>query len=98
MAAPIQVALVGVEVSAATAKEYVIIRNITRGAKLTGALGTNKQIVFNKAPTSEWQNGDLIQAEIRGRVQGVKQETIRHGGATIKISAEADTTTPGVSL
>ena len=60
--------------------------------------GTDKSTVFNPAPTLAWLNGDKIQAEIRGRLQGIKQETIRSGGTIITIPSSGDTTTPGVSL
>ncbi len=90
---------IGVKVVAATEGEYVRVRNLTRGGTLTGALqGSDKSIVFNPAPTLQWQDGDLIQAEIEGSVAGVKQEKIEKGGAIIKISAAADTSLPEVSL
>ena len=100
MAAPKLVAVIGVRVAAANTGEFVLIRNLTRGGKLTGAVeGVQKSIVFNKAPAIEWQDGDLIQGEIRGRLKGVKQETIKSGGIRqIVIVGTADTATAGVAL
>ena len=99
MADPNLARAIVVKCSNANIGEYVIVRNLTRGGRLTGALaGTDRSIVLNPAPSLEWQNGDIVQGEIRGRLQGVKQETIRVGGAKIQITGVADTTTPGVDL
>ena len=102
MPAPTLAKVIGVKVSIANVGEYVIVRNLTRGGKLTGKLqGTDRGIVFNPAPDLVWQDKDLIQAEIRGRLQGVAQKRIESGVVQFKssdLSAAADTTTPGVSL
>ncbi len=99
MAAPKLAKVIGVKVPAANIGEFVIIRNLTRGGKLTGAVkGTDRSINFNAAPVTEWEAGDVIQGEIRGRIAGVKQETISAGGAQIRISAAADTSSPSVNL
>ena len=99
MAAPNLATAIGIKAGAANIGEYVIIRNLTRGGKLTGALkGTDRSIVFNPAPSARWQEKDVIQAEIRGRLQAVKKVTIQGGSANIKLVGVADTTTPGVSL
>lgn len=100
MADPIIPKIIGVKCADASIGEYVIVRNLTRGGKLTGKItGTDRNINFN--PQKEeltWLDEDLIQAEIRGRLQGVKQEKIRQGGAKILLVGAADTTTPGVEL
>lgn len=100
MADPTLAKIIGVKVTGANIGEYVIVRNLTRGGKLTQKLaGTDRSTAFNPAPDLQWQNGDLIQAEFRGRAQGVKQEIIKKGGVNIIIQdVTADTTTPGVSL
>ena len=99
MANPVLAKVIGVKVSAANVGEYVIVRNLTRGGQLTQKLaGTDKGTVFNPAPSLAWQDKDVIQAEIRGRLQGYKRTIIQHGGANITITGTADTTTPGVSL
>ncbi len=99
MAAPNLVTAIGIKAGAANIGEYVIVRNFTRGGKLTGKVaGADRSIVFNPAPSTQWQEGDVIQAEIRGRLQGVKKVTIQGGSANIKLTGVADTTTPGVSL
>ena len=102
MADPKLSKMLGVKVAAANIGEFVIVRNLDRGGQLTGAVkGTDRSVVFNPAktiPNLQWQEQDLIQAEIRGRLQGVKQERIRKGGIDIQIDASTDTSTPGVSL
>ena len=101
MADPKLVATIGVKVgTTANVGEFVILRNLTRGGKLTGAVkGTDRSIVFNPAPSTQWEVGDQLQAEIRGRIAGVKQEIISKArGAIITISASTDTNKPGVSL
>ncbi len=102
MAAPILSKAIGVKVSIANIGEYVIVRNLTRGGQLTGKVeGTDRSIIFNPAPALAWQDGDKIQAEIRGRLQGVAQQIIKSGKADFtskELGAAADTTTPGVSL
>ena len=99
MADPILSKTIGVKVSAASAGDYVIVRNITRGGQMTGKVNaTDKGIVFNRAITAQWENKDVVQGEITGSVSGVGQATIRGGGAVIKITASADTSTPGVLL
>lgn len=90
---------IGVKCPEANIGEYVIVRNLTRGGQLTGKVTkSDGGVTFNPAPDLQWQNKDLIQAEIRGRLQGVKQGTIAAGGVVIRLIGTADTTTPGVSL
>lgn len=99
MADPNLAKLIGVKVGAANIGEYVIVRNLTRGGQLTGKLEkSDRGHVFHPTASLGWVDGDVIQGEIRGRLQGVKQETIQSGSATIKIDGVADTTTPGVNL
>ena len=100
MPAPNIPANIGVKVPNANEGEFVIVRNLTRGGQLTGALsGTDKNIVFNKAPAGEWQDKDLIQAEIDGSVTGMKQGTIATRKVDVSIKdASADTSTPGVDI
>ena len=94
---PVRTRTIGVKVADGTEGEYVILRNLDTGAKLTNKLNSKKEVVF-KAPITNWRNGDKIQVEIEGSVAGVKQATIGSGGASITLSASADTSTPGVSL
>ena len=90
---------IGVKVAAANAGEYVIVRNLTKGGQLTQPLkGTDKGTVFNPAPELEWEDGDVIQAEIRGRIAGAQQKTIQKGTVIFTINPVTDTTTPGVNL
>jgi len=92
----------GAKVSDASVGEFVIFRNLTVGGKVTGPVsGSDGGIILTPAPSIQWNNGDLIQCEIRGRLQGVAQKNIKSGKAEFKsseIAAVADTTTPGVSL
>lgn len=99
MANPNLAKVIGVKVSAANIGEYVIVRNLTKGGQLTGKLEkSDRGHVFHPTASLGWVDGDVIQGEIRGRIQGVKQETIQSGSAIIKITGTADTTTPGVNL
>ena len=103
MANPVLAKLIGVKVgTTANIGEYVIVRNLTRGGQLTQKLaGTDRSTVFNPATSLAWQDGDVIQAEIRGRLTGVAQKTIRSGGVSFSandMGASADTGSPGVSL
>lgn len=103
MAAPVLAKTIGVKLgTTANEGEYVTVRNLTRGGKLTGAIkGDDRSIVFNPAPSLAWQDGDLIQAEASGRLVGVKQKTIQSGGinfSTQDMNVSANTDTPGVSL
>ncbi len=100
MADPKLVSTVGVKAPLVNIGEFVILRNLTRGGKLTGAVkGEGRGIVFNPAPSTQWEVGDQLQAEARGRVAGVKQEVISKArGAILTISGSVDTSTPGVSL
>ena len=100
MAAPKLPVTIGLKVPIANVGEFVIIRNLTRGGQLTGQVrGTDRSAVFNPAPTTQWENGDLIQAEVRGRIAVAKQETVRVRKVDFdKLNAVADTTTPGINL
>jgi len=102
MADPIIPVVIGVKVPTANIGEFVIVRNLTRGGKLTKALrGTDRSVVLNPAPSLRWQEGDTIQAEIRGRLAGVAQKTIESGKVQFtgsQLGATVDTSTPGVSL
>lgn len=103
MANPVLVKTIGVKLgSTANEGEFVTVRNLTRGGKLTGAVkGTDRSIVFNPASSLTWRDGDVIQAEASGRLAGVKQKTIQSGGVGFSIQdmgVVADTGTPGVSL
>lgn len=102
MTAPVLAKTIGVKVALANEGEYVIIRNLTRGSQLTQKLsGTDRGTVFNPAPSLAWQDEDLIQAEIRGRLVGVSQKTVQFGGIKFSskdLGAVTDTDTPGVNL
>ena len=99
MADPKLVKLIGVKAASGNAGETVILRNLTRGGKLTGLLSSNKDIVFNAAPSAQWQTDDVVQAEMRGRVGGAARAVLsKDAQINITLSVTADTTTPGVTL
>ena len=77
MADPKKAAAMGVKVPNATAGEFVILRNLTRGGKLTQVLSgaSNPNTVFNAAPAIEWKEGDVIRnltrgGKLTGKIQG----------------------------
>ncbi len=94
---PVRTRTIGVKVADGTEGEYVILRNLDTGAKLTNKLNSKKEVVF-KAPITNWRNGDKIQVEIEGSVAGTEQKKLQSGGVKFDLSASADTSTPGVSL
>ena len=99
MAAPNLPVTIGVAVSNANVGEFAIIRNLTTGLKLTQELkGSKGETIFNPAPSVQWSEGDLIQLEVRGRIKGVAQKTIKSRSAKFSLTGSTDTTTPGVSL
>ena|SRR3990167_7165960 len=97
---PVKPKVIGVKCEAANAGEYIIVRNLTNGQIKTQAIGgSDKSTVVDAAPDFEWSEGDLIQAEIQGRVKGSKQGRIQAGGVQIILNnATADTATPGLTL
>jgi len=99
MAAPVIVKAIGLKVTGANIGEFAIIRNFTRGGQLTQKLsGSDRSTVFNPAPDLEWKEGDVVQAEIRGRITGAKKTTLTSRGAEITITGATDTSTDGVVL
>ena len=91
--------VIGFKVTGANVGEYVIVRNLTRGGQLTGRLaGTDRSVNLNPAPALQWENGDLLQGEVRGRITGVQQQKIDRRRAVFKITAATDTATDGVTL
>ena len=102
MASPVIPKAIGMKVAEASVGEFYIIRNLTKGGQLTKKIiASDLGVTFNPATGLTWAEGDLIQAEIRGRLAGVAQKKIKSGTAQFTskdISASADTSTPGVSL
>jgi len=100
VADPVRPKVIGVKVAAANIGEFVIIRNLTRGGKLTDKLtGTDRSVTLTPAPTIQWEEGDLIQGEIRGRLKGITQKKISKGGIReILIVGSTDTATSEVLL
>ena len=102
MAAPVLPKAIGVKVASARVGEFYILRNLTRGGQLTKKItSSDRGETFNPSTALTWQDGDVVQAEIRGRLAGVAQKTIRSGTADFEskdMSASVDTSTPGVSL
>ena len=102
MADPKVPVVLGAKVASANIGEFVIFRNLTRGEKLTGRLqGADRNIVLSPAPSAQWEDNDLIQLEIRGRLSGVAQGRISSRKLDFKskdLAASVDTTTVEVSL
>lgn len=97
MADPIISKVITVKAATTNDGEFVILRNLTRGGQLTAPV-KDEAAIFNPAPNTQWREKDLLQAEIRGRLQGAKQQTIQSGGTKITIKTSTDTSSPSVSL
>ena len=100
MADPKLVKTIGIKVPNANIGEYITVKNLTRGGQVSAKLaGTDLSAVVNPAPSLQWQDGDMVQGEIHGRLNGYQRIKIQSGGANIfSLTATADTTTPGVAL
>ena len=91
--------VIGVKVPDANIGEYVKVINLSNGGQYYAKLqGTDRSAAISQNEDFTWNNGDNIQAEIHGRLNGVSRTTIQGGGANITLSATADTTTPGADL
>jgi len=100
MADPRSRKVVAVKVTNANIDEYVKVTNLTSGgttyAKIRGA---DRSAIVGPPEDFDWNNGDTVQAEIHGRLNGMVRGKIQAGGSTeLVITASADTTTPGADL
>ena len=99
MADPIRQRIISVKVAAANIGEYVKVTNHTSGGQFYGRVqGTDRSVIINQDDDFTWANGDTIQAEIHGRLNGYARGIIQAGGADLRIEASVDTTTPGGDL
>ena len=99
MADPTRQKIISIKIALANIGEYVTIKNLTRGGQLIQPVkGIDRNTIFNPAPNLQWLEGDIIQAEIHGRVNGYTRSVLSSGGTPIIINASVDTATPGVSL
>lgn len=91
--------VIGVKVPDASIGEYVKVSNLTSGGQYYAKIqGTDRSVVLSQNEDFIWAENDVIQAEIHGRINGYARKTIQAGGASIIISASADTSTPGADL
>ena len=99
VADPIRQKIIGVKVDNANIGEYVKVTNLTNGGKFYEKLqGTDRSVIINPGEDFTWKNGDNIQAEIHGRLNGIVRTTIQSGGVRVAIPASVDTATPGADL
>lgn len=100
MADPRRPKVIGVKVPAANIGEYVKVTNLTSGGSATARIsGTDRVAITNPGEDFAWNNGDTIQAEIHGRINGYARAKIEGGGiGEMAINASADTSTPGADL
>ena len=91
---------IGVKVVGANIGELVILRNLTQGQTLAKQIaGSDRNVVFQPADSDyQWNYGDVVQAEIHGRLQGAARVTLNIGLNTINLSASTDTSTASVKL
>jgi len=99
MADPVKPVTIGVKAPDANVGEFVTVRNLKQGFKLTGAVGgTDRSISLTPPISEEWDNGAIIQAEMRGRLVAVSQKKLQAGGVKFTLAATADTSTVGIAL
>ena len=100
MADPIRQKIIGVKIPDASIGEYCKVVNLTSGGQFYAKIGgTDRSVVINPNEDFTWSNGDTVQAEIHGRINGQAKSIIQSGGIMFTISGlSADTTTPGADL
>lgn len=64
----------------------IVVRNLTSGGKVTSEMNDKGQIIVDLANVSDWQAGDVIVAERRGRYIGAASHTIETGKNPPKLS------------
>lgn len=99
MANPNNPKIIGVKIPAANIGETVVFRNLTTGENTTALIaGTDRSAIIASNISSTWNEGDKVQCEVHGRIQGAIQGLISKGGFQTTITATTDTASPGVSL
>ena len=99
VSAPRRQKVIGINVPGANIGEYVKVTNITSGGHVYAKLqGTDRSAIISQNEDFTWEEGDVIHAEMLGRIVGFTRTTIQGGGADITLSAAADTLTPGADL
>lgn len=91
--------VIAVKVPNASIGEYVKVTNLTKGGSYYSKLqGGDRNTNISQNEDFTWENEDDIQAEIHGRLDGYARTKIQSGGASVQITATADTSTPGADL
>ena len=100
VADPVRQKIIGVKIPDASIGEYCKVTNLTSGGQFYAKLGgVDRSVVINPGEDFTWNNGDIVQAEIHGRINGQARATIGAGGIMFTISGlSADTSTPGADL
>mgnify|MGYP001612682924 CR=1 FL=1 len=96
---PVIQKIIAVTVKNANVGEYVKVNNLTSGGQFYARIqGDDRIALVNQDDDFTWNNGDTIQAEIHGRINGVARGKIQAGGANLTIDTSTDTATPGADL
>ena len=80
--------------------ETIKIFNQTRGGYINATLNAKGEAIVNPKDEGKtsWQDGDIIVAEIHGRLQGYGTATFSDDSFSITMSDAADTGSPAVDL
>ena len=94
--------VIGIQASGALSEgEYVIVKNLTSGGKITDKANSNGEVLINPGDSGlTWNNGDTLSVEVQGRLLGSTSTTISKGGAKVTVTATTAKTAalPAVSL
>lgn len=80
--------------------EKIKLFNQTRSGYINATLGKKSEVIINPLDEGkiDWVDGDVIVAEMHGRLQGYGTGTFSDDGFSITITTAADTNTPAVDL
>ena len=92
-------AIITIKVTNGNEGEYVKVTNFTSGGTIRGKLNSNKEVILEPSESNlTWNENDSISVEMYGRITNSSLKTISKGGASVTLTASADTTTPMVNL
>ena len=87
MPTPDTILIIGVDVTDGREGEWVKVTNFTKGGTIRKQLDATKRATINSKEHGnfdDWDKGDVVQAEIQGRVTSVLKQTITSKSNTRK--------------